>query len=92
MSVQNEWDKDPTGVLDWVYDWDAWLEAGESIASALVTVPTGINLDLQVDNARDIVAWFSGGGSGGPYRCPCKIVTDSAREDTRSVFIRMRPR
>ena len=90
--MTNVFDKDPNAVLDYQWDWSAWLETGETISTALVTVPTGLTLDSQVDTTTSVTAWLSGGTAGTGYAVLCHITTSAGREDDRQIIIRCRER
>jgi hypothetical protein len=79
--------KDPEAVLDYVWDWSDWLEVGETIVTALVTVPTGLVLDLQTNTTTTVTAWLSGGTIGNGYAVNCHITTTTGREDDRTIYI-----
>jgi hypothetical protein len=88
----NVFTKDPNAVLDYQWDWSAWLADGETITVAVIDVPTGLTLDSQ-DNATDaITAWLSGGTVGAGYQVTCHIETSAGREDDRSIYLICRER
>lgn len=81
--------KDPDAVLDYVWDWSQWLQAGEAITSYSVIAPTGIT---KASDARDgalIVAWLSGGTNGQSYQVTCRTTTNQGRTDDRSITLRV---
>ena len=98
--------KDPQAVLDYKWDWKAdtngstdpdatdWLESGETISSAVVTVPTGITKDSDslTDTNTSVTAWLSGGTDGTHYEVACKIVTSDSRTDERTIKIHVKNR
>jgi hypothetical protein len=86
--------KDPSAVLDYQWDWAAWLTGGETIASCTVTVPTGITLDTvghapngYTSTTTTVTAWLTGGTDGTTYTITCQIVTSAARTDERSITV-----
>jgi hypothetical protein len=85
----NAFQKDPSAVLDYEFDWSAWLEEGEEIASSEITLtPAGeLVLDRTVPLSSSVIAWLSAGVLGRTYRVACHIVTNDAREDDRSLFV-----
>ena len=83
--------KDPNAVKDYRFKWADFLESGELISTALITVDAGLTLDSTsiVDTSTSVLGWFSGGTAGEKYKITCKITTDStpARIEQRSVYL-----
>lgn len=92
--------KDPSDVLDYKFDFagvtnaadDAssnWLQAGETISSAVVTVATGLTKDSDsiTDTNTSVTVWLSGGTSGTDYAVACKITSSAGRVLERSVTV-----
>jgi hypothetical protein len=84
--------KDPDAVLDYGFDWAAWLQTGETISSATWTVPTGITKTTQTENTTETVIWLSGGTAGTNYDVSCRIVTSGGRTDDRTMTIKVSER
>lgn len=95
--------KDPDATLDYTFDWKAssngtgssdWLESGESISTATVTVPSGLTKDSQAVGSGAVTVWISGGTAGESYKVLCQITTDNspARTDERSIIINVKER
>jgi hypothetical protein len=84
--------KDSSAVLDYQWDWSAWLAAGETIASAVITVPTGIVKDSQTATTTAVTAWLSGGTVGTRYALTCHIVTNQGRQDDRTIKVNVQER
>lgn len=87
----NGYIKDPNAVLDYTWDWSAWLGA-DTIASKTVTVPTGITLASSSFTTTSVTAWLSGGTAGTIYTIECKIVTTGGRTDERSIMVQVAER
>lgn len=81
--------KDPDAVLDYQFDWSAWL-AGDTIASHAVTVPTGLTLVSSSNSSTAVTVWLAGGVAGVSYPVTCHIVTAAGREDDRTIFVAIR--
>jgi hypothetical protein len=86
--------KDPSARLDYVWDWTAWLAAGETITGQTVAVDSG---DVAVDGtptqtAGKVTAWLTGGTAGTTSLVTCHITTNAGRQDdrTRTVIVRNR--
>jgi hypothetical protein len=89
--MASEFVKDPQAVLDYQWNWAAWLAVGETISSHTVTVATGITLDSSTATGTAVTAWISG-GTAGEYRVGCRIVTTAGRTDERGITITVRDR
>jgi len=90
--MTNVFTKDPDAVLDYQWNWSAWLAVGETITSAVITVDTGLTLDSQSNTTTTVTAWLSGGTVDEGYRVVCEITTSAARTDNRSIYISCRER
>jgi len=97
------WDKDPSAVLDYKWDWAAstngsgtsdWLASGETISSHTITADDGITVDSssETDTDTSVTAWLSGGTPDRTYKVRCKIVTSASRTDERTVTIHVQER
>lgn len=87
-------DKDPDAKLDYTFDWTEWLtDVADTIASAVVTVPSGLTLESSVVTGGNlkVVAWISGGTAGKVYPIKCKITTSAItpRIDERTIYIKV---
>ena len=63
LTLQNPL-KDPSAVLDYVFDWTEWLATGETIESYVITVDAGLTLNSDSESNGAVVAWLSGGEVG----------------------------
>lgn len=91
--MTNRFIKDPQAVLDYQWDWSAWLGDGETIASHQVIVPTGLTLDSSAATDSAVTAWLSGGEViGRSYAVSCRITTTAGRTDARSIYINIQER
>jgi hypothetical protein len=86
--------KDPGAVLDYTFDWTAWLaDIADAITTHTITVPTGITKNSSsVTGGNKVVAWISGGAAGTTYQITCQIVTTGGRTDERSIYIKVKDR
>lgn len=84
--------KDPNAVLDYTWDWSAWLEVGETIAAATVTVSTGMVCDSSTFDTTTVTAWISGGTAGSGYKATCRVTTSRGRIDDRTIYLVCRER
>lgn len=86
------WEKDPSAVLDWAFNWTNWLSVAETISTATVTVQGGLTKDSQSVAAGVVTVWLSGGTLGDLYTVTCRITTNQGRTDERTIGIRMTDR
>ena len=99
LTLQNPL-KDPSAVLDYVFDWTEWLATGETIAVdsetgkklITITADTGITVDSSTEDDGKVTVWLSGGTAGTTYRVECLIATTAGRTDERSLWITVQER
>lgn len=84
--------KDPDAVLDYVWDWTAWLAEDEVITSVTWIVEDGITQDSVTKTDTTATVWLSGGTLGGFYDITCRITTDQGRTDDRTRKIHVKAR
>ena len=80
--------KDPDAVLDWVWDWNEWLDEGETISTSTFIASVGITMDSTSNTTKTATVWLSGGTAGQVYQVTNRIVTSAGRTDDRSITIR----
>ena len=88
LTLQNPL-KDPSAVLDYVFDWTEWLAAAETITDHTITADTGITVDSSTEDAGKVTVWLSGGTAGINYKVACKITTSAGRTDERTIWIKV---
>ena len=82
--------KDPSAVLDYVFDWkEEWLATGETIDNYTITADTGITVDSWTEDDGKVAVWLSGGTAGINYKVACKITTSAGRTDERTIWIKV---
>ena len=81
--------KDPSAVLDYVFDWTEWLATGETITGHTITADTGITDDSSTEDDGKVTVWLSGGTAGINYKVACKITTSAGRTDERTIWIKV---
>lgn len=86
--------KDPQAVLDYAFDWSAWLAADETITTATVTVPTPSTLTVNGSTHTDsvVTAWLGGGTVAMNYPVTCHITTSQGRQDDRTIGVKIQER
>jgi hypothetical protein len=84
---------DPDAVLDYPFDWSAWLEEGDTITDTTVTAEAGVTVvGTPVVDGGKVVPYISGGTVGESYDVTCHIVTADGREDDRSITLVVKER
>lgn len=86
-------DKDPNAILDYPFDWTAYLAPiADSIVSASFVVAGGVGGIVIVSSSyssTSATAIVSGGVVGTTERLTCRIVTAGGRTDDRSVYLKI---
>lgn len=82
--MSNRYIRDPDSVLDYLWDWSAWLAEGETIQGHDVTVD-GVTLDSDSGTDTTVTAWISGGQAGVTGSATCRISTNQGRTDDRTI-------
>ena len=93
--MSNSFVKDPTSVLDFIFDWSQWLAAGETLTAASCAVRgnlPAITVDHVDRTATGVTAWLAGGTVGSTYFVSCAVSTNQGRTDERSIRIIVRDR
>jgi len=88
LTLQNPL-KDPSAVLDYVFDWTGWLATGETITDHTITADTGITVDSSAESDGKVTVWLSGGTAGENYKVACLITTTAGRTDERTIWIKV---
>jgi len=87
--------KDPDAVLDYKFDWAAWLadaSPDDTISTSTLTVDSGLTKDSDTNDTTEAIVWLSGGTAGNTYRVTNSIVTAAGREQDRSIDIKVTER
>ena len=80
--------KDPDEMLDYTVDWAEAL-AGDTIASSVWTVPTGITRGLDTNTATTATIWISGGTADQNYTLLNRITTAGGRTREQTCTLRV---
>ena len=88
LTLQNPL-KDPSAVLDYVFDWTEWLATGETITDHTITADTGITVDSSTESDGKVIVWLLGGTAGINYKVACLITTSAGRTDERTIWIKV---
>lgn len=83
--------KDPDAVLDYTFDWSAWLADGETILTHLATIESGdAVIDSTSQTGTTVVVWLSGGTLGTNVELRCRVTTTESRTDDRTIVVLIR--
>lgn len=78
--------KDPDAVLDYGFDWSAWLGT-DTISTSSWDVPTGLTEGANGLSTQSTSVWISGGSVGRTYTVTNRVVTAAGRTDDRSFLL-----
>ena len=84
--------KDPHAVLDFPFNWSAWLIGADTISAHVITADVGITVDSDSESAGIVTVWLSGGTVGTIYNIACWIHTAAGRKDERTIQIMVEDR
>lgn len=83
---------DPEAVLDYQWDWTAWLGEDTISTHTIADDSDSLDIDSSLDTDTTVTAWISGGTVGTTARVTCHIVTGDGREDDRTITLLIRER
>ena len=83
MAIKYRFVKAEGEVLDYAFNWDAWL-GSDTISTSVWTADTGITIDSESETTTVATIWLSGGRNNNVYQVKNKIVTASGRTAERS--------
>ena len=90
--MSNVFTKDPDAILDYGWDWSAWLSGGDTISASSWTVPTGLTTPANSRTTTTTTVWLSGGTAGAQYEVINRITTTGGRTDDRTIVIQCEQR
>jgi hypothetical protein len=79
--------KNTTAVLDYTWNYAAWLGGTDAIASAAWHTPAGISAVSMEASTATTTVWLSGGAPGNVYEITNVIWTTSGRTQVRKFEI-----
>lgn len=85
--------KDPDAVLDYGFDWTAWLGSDTIVVSTWVLAAglTEVSREILAGSKKTRI-WISGGTAGTDYVITNRIVTTQGRTEDRSMTLRCEQR
>lgn len=87
--------KDPDAILDYSWDWTAYLATiSDTISSVTFTLTSPATTTPLVKTAQSNTsliakAFLSGGTLGATETCTCRIVTAGGRTDDRTIYLKI---
>lgn len=81
--------KTPESILDYTFDWTAWLAAGEAITANTVTPASGVVVVSSVASATTVTTTLSGGTAGQLARITCLISTNQGRTEEAAIYLQI---
>ena len=89
----NEYEHSVGASLDYSFNWNQWLEAGEVIVSSTWVGEAGITLSNNQNVAGITSTFVSGGSAGELYKIVNTIVTSvEGRSDSRTITLSCKQR
>ena len=84
---------DPDARLDHSWDWSEWLATDETIATQEILAPAGVTIEDVTSDGQVVTAWVTAPLPVGT-RIPltCRITTNQAREDDRTMLLYVQER
>jgi hypothetical protein len=90
MAVRRRFRKDPDALLDYEFDWGAWLPPGDTIAAITMTADAGIVVESSTFTDTTATVWLSGGTELEIYTITNHITTADGREEDMTIEIQIR--
>lgn len=85
--------KDPNAILDYTFDWSAYLTPiGDAISTVTWVLTSGITKVSQSNSTTTATAFVSGGVVGNVETLTCRILTTGGRTDDRSITLKITER
>lgn len=77
----------PGAVLDYGFDWSAWLSTGETITGSTWAVDSGLTQSQSAWSPTVSIVFLAGGVSGTTYTATNTIMTSAGRTDSRTYLL-----
>lgn len=82
--------KSPDERLDYDFDFSRWLDAGDTVASALSTITGTATIDLQEVSGTNVKLWVEGGADGETCHVSVEATTTHGRVKEACLRIRIK--
>ena len=85
-------DKDPNAVLDYEFDWTAWLAAHAPVDTIIGVdvLVEGCTRDAYSFTPQRVFAWILGGVVGVDAKVTCRITTAAGRTNDRTLTLKIK--
>ena len=84
--------KDPAALLDFGFDWTAWLVGNDTIVASTWVATPGVEVSDETFDAHTTTVWLNGGTVGVTYDLRNQVTTSAGRRDERSMRVSVRER
>jgi len=84
-----QFDKSPTAVLDYTFDWSQWIPSPGIIQSSTWSADNGITIDSDVYTTDSTTVFLSGGTQGSRYFISNTIETNTGLTETRTFIVKV---
>jgi len=82
--------KDPNAVLDYTFDWSAWLAPLVDTISTVTWLPdVGLTVGSSSHTTTTATAFISGGVVDTSMNLTCRILTTGGRTDDRTIVLKI---
>lgn len=82
--------KDPHAVLDYTFDWSAWLTPlGDTISTVTWLPDAGLTVVSSSNSTTTATAFISGGTVDTNMNLTCRITTTGGRTDDRTIVLKI---
>jgi hypothetical protein len=85
------WNKDPSAVKDYYWDWTKWMTPGDSLSTIAFDTTNTLVVDSYEVIGSKVKAMVSGGDPNSEGIISCSIVTSQGRVDTKSALFIIKP-
>lgn len=93
MAKTIPWIKDPSALLDFVFDWSEWAISPDDIKLSDINItPSGLVVNQKIVEDNKVRVWLSGGNISTYYKIVCRIETKFGRIDERTEMLLIKQR
>lgn len=91
MGIVGSYTKQPREVLDYDISFEDFIESGDSLVSADVSVsPAGLTIDSHLVIGDRVKVWLSGGTNGVTYKVTALVTTDFGRTKEDEIKVKVK--
>ena len=82
--MPNKFYKTPAGRLDYLFNWETWLNSGDTISSNVISAVAGILVNSISFTNTTVTVWVASGTAKGVYPVTSTITTALGRTTSRT--------